>query len=329
VSYLRHIYYELKPHLPLSFRVLLRQQMAKRKRARTGDTWPINPGAGLVPKSWSGWPEGKKFALILTHDVESATGIERVKDLGDLEMALGFRSSFNFIPEASYNVPPQTVEYLLKNDFEIGVHDLKHDGKLYRSKPEFSHAAVRINRYLSEWNARGFRSGFMHHNLDWLHELDIDYDMSTFDTDPFEPQPDGVNTIFPFWVSSHAVDEPRGRQGYAELPYTIPQDFTLFVLLKEPNINIWKRKLDWIAQNGGMALLNTHPDYMFFTKTKHTYQYPADHYKEFLNYVQSKYEGTFWKALPRDVARHTNETQQASNQNELGSQNACSARPRC
>src|SRR5436190_18223750 len=55
--------------------------MAKRKRARTRDTWPINPGAGLAPKSWSGWPEGKKFALILTHDVESATGIERVRIL--------------------------------------------------------------------------------------------------------------------------------------------------------------------------------------------------------------------------------------------------------
>lgn len=270
-----------------------------------------------MPKSWTGWPEGKKFALILTHDVESAAGLERVKDLGNLEMALGFRSSFNFIPEASYSVPAETVDYLLKNDFEIGVHDLKHDGKLYRSKPEFSHAARRINRYLREWNARGFRSGFMHHNLDWLHELDIDYDMSTFDTDPFEPQPDGVNTIFPFWVSRPAGDESRARQGYAELPYTIPQDFTVFVLLKEMNIDIWKRKLDWIAQNGGMALLNTHPDYMFFNKARQSYQYPAEYYREFLNYVQSEYGGAFWRALPREVARYTSEAHHTFDQNQL------------
>ena len=37
-------------------------------------------------------------------------------------------------------------------------------------------------------------------NLDWLHDLDVQYDASTFDTDPFEPQPDGRHTMFPFRV---------------------------------------------------------------------------------------------------------------------------------
>jgi hypothetical protein len=37
-------------------------------------------------------------------------------------------------------------------------------------------------------------------NLDWLHDLDVQYDASTFDTDPFEPQPDGRHTMFPFWM---------------------------------------------------------------------------------------------------------------------------------
>ena len=40
----------------------------------------------------------------------------------------------------------------------------------------------------------------MQHNLQWLHALNAEYDSSTFDTDPFEPEPDGVGTIFPFWV---------------------------------------------------------------------------------------------------------------------------------
>jgi hypothetical protein len=38
--------------------------------------------------------------------------------------------------------------------------------------------------------------------------------------------------------------------------------------MKEKNIDIWKKKLDWIAKNGGMALLNTHPDYMSFEGTE-------------------------------------------------------------
>ena len=108
-------------------------------------------------------------------------------------------------------------------------------------------------------------------NLKWIKDLAIGYDSSTFDSDPFEPQPDGVNTIFPFWVpapgslnvqrsstsdlrlpTSH--DDPRG--GYIELPYTLPQDSTLFLVLREKTIEIWKRKLDWIAEHGGMALVN-------------------------------------------------------------------------
>jgi len=60
--------------------------------------------------------------------------------------------------------------------------------------------AAKINNYIREWNAAGFRAPAMHHNLDWIRELDIEYDSSTFDTDPFEPQPDNVNCIFPFWV---------------------------------------------------------------------------------------------------------------------------------
>ncbi len=85
----------------------------------------------------------------------------------------------------------------------------------------------------------------MHHNLEWIHYLNVEYDASTFDTDPFEPQPDGVGTIFPFWVQ-----EKDNEKGYVELPYTLPQDFTLFILMKEKTTDIWEEKLNWIADNG-------------------------------------------------------------------------------
>ena len=55
----------------------------------------------------------------------------------------------------------------------------------------------------------------MFRNLDWYHQLEVGYDASTFDTDPFEPQADGAGTIFPFWVRSPAE---AGRPGYVELP---------------------------------------------------------------------------------------------------------------
>ena len=134
--------------------------------------------------------------------------------------------------------------------------------------------------------------------LELLHHLDIEYDASTFDTDPFEPQPDGMGTLFPFWVSGN-----DGQKGYVELPYTLPQDFLLFILLKEKNIDTWKKKLDWIVDHGGMALFITHPDYMNFGTSSHHDGYPIKYYKEFLEYIKTKYEGKYWNALPKDVSR--------------------------
>ena len=66
---------------------------------------------------------------------------------------------------------------------------------------------------------------------------------------------------------------------------------------------MWKQKLEWIAVNGGMALLNTHPDYMNFNEGKHGIEeYPADFYYEFLNYAKKKNHGHYWHALPMEIA---------------------------
>ena len=83
-----------------------------------------------------------------------------------------------------------------------------------------------------------------------------------------------------------------------------PQDFTLFVIMKQKNIKVWKEKLDWIAEKGGMVLLNTHPDYMDFKgKGVRVDEYPAKYYMEFLEYVKSEYEGQYWHVLPKDMAK--------------------------
>ena len=273
------------------------------------------PGSERPPDGWTGWPDGKKFAFVLTHDVEGRKGLKNCGDLMRLELELGFRSSFNFVPEGDYKVPPDLREELVKNGFEVGIHDLKHDGLLFTSRREFKKRAARINQYIQEWGAVGFRSGFMLHNLEWFHDLDIQYDASTFDTDPFEPQPEGRHTIFPFWVPRPAslnsqpstLDDSLG--GYVELPYTMPQDSTLFLLLAERSSAIWLRKLDWIADHGGMALLDTHPDYMSSNgSTRRTREYPIELYKELLDYVRSKYSGMYWNALPGQVAAHVRES---------------------
>jgi hypothetical protein len=95
------------------------------------------------------------------------------------------------------------------------------------------------------------------------------------------------------------------RPGYIELPYTLPQDFLLFIILRQKNIDVWKKKLDWIAEKGGMANVIVHPDYINFGGTDLSIEkYPVEHYKELLDYVKSKYESQYWQALPCDVAKY-------------------------
>jgi hypothetical protein len=297
----RDFYYLLKPAIPLRIRRAARRSVSIRLRRRFDHCWPIDEASGRTPERWPGWPDGKKFAFVLTHDVEGTRGLNRCRQLAETEINLGFRSSFNFVPEGEYETPRSLRTFLNGAGFEVGVHDLHHDGKLYRSQKTFEQNAERINHYLKEWGSVGFRSAFMLHNLDWLRRLHVLYDASTFDTDPFEPQPDGMRTIFPFWV-------PRnGAPGYVELPYTLPQDSTLFLVLGEATIDVWTRKLDWVASRGGMALVNVHPDYLSFDRPAPGSEYSAGLYEQFLTYAMGRYGRQAWFALPHEVAAYMHE----------------------
>ncbi len=293
------LYYRVKPLIPRAVRLEVRHWSAKRKLAQCAGRWPILPGSETPPLGWPGWPAEKRFALVLTHDIEGPAGLHKCRRLAALEKERGFRSSFNFIPEGEYAVPAELRSELQRDGFEVGVHDLRHDGWLYRDREQFARNAARINGYLREWGAVGFRAGFMLHNLEWHHDLDVRYDASTFTTDPFEPQPDGEGTIFPFWVPPLAP----GPGGYAELPYTLAQDSTVFLVLRHRDNSLWKQKLDWIAGHGGMAFVNVNPDYSEFESGRFSAtRYPARIYSEFLDYVNERHAGTCWRALPRDVA---------------------------
>lgn len=291
-------YYFFKPYIPKAIRYILHRYSILFKRWKYRYAWPIDISSVKFPENWKGWPEGKKFALILTHDVESSIGYDKCSQLVGLEKELDFRSSFNFVPER-YHVPVEFRDYLKSNGFEVGIHGLNHDGKLYFSNKMFKKRAKSINNYLKEWEVEGFRSPSMHHNLDWIHDLKIQYDASTFDTDPFEPQSDGMGTIFPMWINGNLKSS-----GYVELPYTLPQDTTLYIFMKENSIDIWQRKIDWIAQNGGMALFLTHPDFMDFNhKSNHDHLYPVEYYKNILIYIKDKYHNQYWHVLPNELAK--------------------------
>lgn len=297
--FLRKIYYFLKPIIPRKNQLYIRKKHVAFQRNLYKDIWPILPGSEKKPENWNGWKDEKNFAFVITHDVEHKRGYDRVEKLMQMEKELGFVSSFNFVPERDYKVETQLLEKISQNKFEYGVHGLYHDGKLFQSKKIFLERAKKINQYLKEWKSVGFRAPAMHHNLEWIGELNIEYDLSTFDSDPFQPQPDGVGTIFPFWVNGK-----NGRPGYLEIPYTLDQDFTLFILMQEDSPAIWIKKLDWIVEKGGMALFIVHPDYINFDNAANLEEYPIKYFEDFLKYVKNKYEGRYWNALPREIAEY-------------------------
>lgn len=228
------------------------------------------------------WPDGRRWALVLTHDVETAAGQALIPVVADIEERLGFRSSFNVVPER-YPLDHGLLADLRSRGFEVGVHDLNHDGKLFNSEARFRRRADRINRHVRRLEASGFRAALTHREPEWMQALDIEYDLSFFDTDPFEPMPGGTMSIWPFQL---------GR--FVELPYTLAQDYTLTALLRERTPRLWTEKTKFIAQHCGMVLLNTHPDYLRQHDTQRIYT-------EFLQIIRSS--GGYWNALPAEVAR--------------------------
>jgi len=239
----------------------------------------IVPNKELCIKSF--WPQAACYALVLTHDIESNDGQQFVRAVADLEESLGFRSSFNFVPEG-YPIDMNLVAELRRRGFEIGIHGLTHDGKLFNSRSKFERCAVKINNYLKDFDAVGFRAPLTIRNPEWMQALDIEYDLSFFDTDPFEPISGGTMSIWPFFL---------GR--FIELPYTLVQDYTLTSVLGETTPQLWLEKVNFIEKYHGMALINSHPDYL---------RHPANLkiYSDFLSAMKQRVG--FWHALPREVA---------------------------
>ncbi len=294
LSLSRRLYYRLKPFLPRAATTLLRRGYRNRQETDFPLDWPVEDRfvrflhrvlSGLETTSF--WPRGAHYAFALTHDVERDDGQAFVPVLADLDERYGFRSSFNFVA-ADYRVDRPLQEDLRRRGFEIGVHGLHHDGSLFASRANFDAAVPRLNQYLREWGAVGFRGPYTHRNPEWLQALDIEYDSSCFDVDPFEPMPGGTMSIWPFFC---------GR--FVELPYTLVQDHTLLVILGERTPRLWLDKVQFLAEWGGMALVNVHPDYL--RNPAHLAVYEA-----FLAEMAQRLAdpGTpGWHALPREIAR--------------------------
>ncbi len=289
-------YYAVKPFLPRRLQLVARRHLARR-RTQQFPAWPIEDilerrraatlreqlranGAQRLPLV-NFWPGGRRFAVVLTHDVESSLGLQRIPQLLEVERRHGFVSSWNFVAE-SYPLSEEQRASVVAAGCEVGLHGITHDGRLFNSRTSFERQLPKIRHYLEQWDAVGFRSPSTLRNSDWMHELPCMYDSSFPHSDPFQPQAGGCLSIFPFFFGD-----------VVELPITLDQDYTLFGLLREQDIGLWIRKSRWIIGHHGLINVIVHPDYMTPERL------PL--YEDLLVFLRALEGG--WHALPREVAQ--------------------------
>ena len=293
-------FYRVKRFIPRKTQLAARRMLIRRAGLPAFPRWPLDEsltrllefyarcvllttGADQASFRWF-WPEGRQAAVVLTHDVETEQGLRLALELADLEEARGFRSSFNIVADW-YPIDAGILRELRARGFELGVHGVHHDRSMFSSREAFENQKPAVRAAADLFEAQGFRSPATHRVFDWLGELPVAYDCSIPHSDPFEPQPGGCCSLWPFFIGD-----------LVELPYTLPQDHTLFTLLGHRSADLWLRLVGELKKRSGLIQSVTHPD--------PGYLGDADKRALYLDFLDAlKHHDDLWITLPREVAR--------------------------
>jgi len=296
----RSTYYAVRELLPVSIRKHLQKFYLGDWSRLLFPRWPVDftvdtlherilrlsmqaNGIQRMPFIWF-WPNGAPNALIVTHDVETAAGRDFTRELIDLDEAHGIRASFQVIPEKRYEVPDEYVALIRSRGFEFNIHDLNHDGQLYQERQLFLQRSKKINSYVKKFATNGFRAGVMYRNLDWYDAYEMSYDMSMPNVAHLEPQRGGCCTVFPYFVGK-----------ILEIPLTTCQDYSLFQILNDYSIDLWKQQLALLRKRNGLMSFIAHPDYLIDAGARKVYE-------SLLQYLQQTVQREkIWMALPGEV----------------------------
>ncbi len=293
------LFYRAKPLIPRRAQLAARRRMIRAQGVPDFPAWPLDTSVSRLLAFYAAcalraagrsegefvwfWPGGQRAAVILTHDVENDDGVRLALELADVEQEHGFRSSFNF--GAWYTKPDAgVVRELSDRGFEVGMHGLTHDRQLFASRAAFEERLPALSALAERLGAVGFRSPATHRVFDWLAELPVEYDCTISNSDPYEPQPGGCCSVWPFFIGD-----------VVELPYTLPQDHTLLTLLGHRSPALWLEQAAAVEREYGLIQCVSHPDPGYLgDRDKRAV------YAEFLRGLGER--GGLWRALPRDVA---------------------------
>jgi hypothetical protein len=298
----RAVYYLLRPILPISVRKHLQRARLSGWDKILFPRWPVDSTveslmahtvslllkarqAERVPFIWF-WPNGAPAALIMTHDIEASSGRDFSAQLMDIDDSYGIKSAFQVVPEMRYDAHAEFLDVFRRRGFEVNVHDLNHDGALFQEKEEFLRRVEQINRYVKGFGAQGFRAGAMYRNQDWYDAFKFSFDMSVPNVAHLEPQRGGCCTLMPYFIGN-----------ILELPLTTTQDYSLFHILGDYSIELWKQQIDLIIKKNGLISFIVHPDYVIEEKARNVYLDLLGHL------ARTRADKKVWMALPGEVDR--------------------------
>lgn len=244
----------------------------------------------LHRKTWN----GKKYACIVTHDVDTRKGLQRAKHLKKLEEKYDVPSAW-YIPSKHYKLDPETVKEL-SNHGEIGAHDTKHNGKL-ANVPEAKlvkrlREAKQTLENIAKCSVEGFRAPLLQHNVKIIQALrDAGY---AYDTSIPTWEPKHPNTM-----NSHGIGTtyPMTLKGVVEIPVTLPQDHQLLHVLDlspEELTREWINLISTIKDISSLCTILVHPDYELADPEN------LSLYEELLNAIAS--DNDVMVTLPANIA---------------------------
>ena len=226
--------------------------------------------------------------VVLTHDVDTSAGLEWVRDIAELEMAFGFRSQWNIVG-CHYPLDYRTLDWLVDNGHEIGLHGFNHDCKLaFLSDGEIRRRFDRCQTLMARYDMLGFRSPgyYRSFTLSRVVRDYFEYDLTFLDAD---------------WICVGGKGgclsaRPFVLDGVAIIPTTMSTEYMMTPggLKVGYDADYWRQKARWLRAVGGDAVVNTHSEPNLSGNER-----GLGAYRSLLEDLNVVFEGSW--ALPREL----------------------------
>ncbi len=243
------------------------------------------------------WPEGKKYAFTVTHDIDSSWIYQNgnMDKFIKVEKQIGIRGAWYFVVNL-YKHDFKVIDILVNEGHEIALHAHKHDHKIaFLSEKRMNKRLSECQWFIDKYQIYGFRSPHYLRTPKFYKVLKhyLKYDTSVHDS--YNPASkgdifrEGCSAVTPFNLSDN-------KNSLLEIPITIPEDFILYNTEKGASsiIEVQLEKVREIKERGGLATLVIHPEPHLSARKPF-----FEAFKEVLRVVSSDDE--CWICPPKDI----------------------------